>query len=82
MMGDGAVPGTALRSSARYTPNEQGTVWKDGTWVPILDGDFDPMYGDLGKLDSTLGVAMRTATADGNADNIRDLHRRLGRRHL
>ncbi len=44
--GDGAVPGTTLQFGP--TPNEQGTVWKDGTWVRILDDkDFDPMYGDL-----------------------------------
>ena len=61
--GDGAVPdGT---NQFGDDPNEQGIVWKDGTWVSILDADFDPMYGDLGKVDAAGG------TADGNADNIR-----------
>ena len=63
ILGDGAVVGGTAQFGA--APNEQGTVWKDGTWVSILDGDFDPMYGDLGKVDAAAGVA------DGNADNIR-----------
>ena len=46
------VRSRARHCSVRETPNEQGTVWKDGTWVRILDGDFDPMYGDLGKIDA------------------------------
>ena len=28
------------------------TVGTDGgVWVPVLDKDFDPIYGDLGKVD-------------------------------
>ena len=61
-------PGSA--DEAGTVRNEQGTVWKAGTWVPVLDKDFDPMYGDFGKIDSMLvGIV---PTADGNADNIRE----------
>ena len=40
-----------------------GTVDSRTVWVPTLDDDFDPMYGDLGK------VSFGTNTASNFADD-------------
>ncbi|MXX23417.1 MAG: fibronectin type III domain-containing protein [Rhodospirillales bacterium] len=40
------VTGTVIGDTANHVIGA-----KAGVWVPTLDKDFDPMYGDLGKVD-------------------------------
>ena len=55
---------------AKAAPNdgdETGVVWKPpGGWVPLLDKDGDPMYGDLGVVNASGDDA--AANFVGNAD--------------
>ena len=54
----GTTSGSLIGSTLNRTVGADG-----GVWVPTLDDDFDPMYGDLGKV-STDG--------NDNADNFAD----------
>ena len=40
------------------------------TWVPTLDKDFDPMYGDLGKVDNDNDETSNAVGGDDMADNF------------
>ena len=51
-----ATTGSLIGTTADMTIGAEGAVW-----VPTLDKDFDPMYGDLGKVDDA---------GDDKADNF------------
>ena len=61
-----AKTGSTIGTTTDHVIGAGGAVW-----IPTLDDDYDPMYGDLGKVDITLEGGTDSG-ADGKADNFAD----------
>ena len=66
--GDGALTGIITKIGTAETDTRTTAT----VWVPLLDADNDPMYGDLGKVDTTNSSSTNTGFDGGNdvADNF------------
>ena len=68
---DGAAnPKAAPADGADTDPDERGTVWVSGGWASTTDKDGDPLYGDLGKVDTDVHAG--TTNADSKTADIAD----------